>query len=142
MPSINFVVPGQSVAKARGRIVKLGKHMGIKTPDKTRRYEYTVREHAIRAWRDNDLQPIPRELAITLGLVFTREIPASWSKRKQLDALAGIIAPACKPDLDNLIKSVKDGCNGVAWVDDCQICDITATKRYGHLPGVQITVSW
>lgn len=35
-----------------------------------------------------------------------------------------------KPDLDNIIKSVFDGLNGVAWTDDALVCVIEAGKNY------------
>ena len=33
-----------------------------------------------------------------------------------------------KPDLDNLIKLVKDGCSGIAFLDDNQIVKVAAEK--------------
>ncbi len=36
-----------------------------------------------------------------------------------------------KPDIDNLIKTVLDACNGHVWKDDNQITEITSSKRYG-----------
>lgn len=38
-----------------------------------------------------------------------------------------------KPDLDNIVKSIKDALNGVAWRDDSQVCkDGGSEKVYGH----------
>lgn len=37
-----------------------------------------------------------------------------------------------RPDLDNIIKSVKDGLNGVAYHDDSQVWRVTATKVWGE----------
>jgi Holliday junction resolvase RusA-like endonuclease len=37
-----------------------------------------------------------------------------------------------RPDLDNLVKSVKDALTGVIWKDDAQIIRLTAEKRYGQ----------
>lgn len=34
-----------------------------------------------------------------------------------------------KPDMDNLFKALFDSLTGIAWVDDCQIFEIEATKR-------------
>ena len=35
-----------------------------------------------------------------------------------------------RPDLDNLVKSVSDGLNGVAFRDDSQITELRAIKQY------------
>jgi len=36
-----------------------------------------------------------------------------------------------RPDLDNLIKSVKDALTGIIWKDDSQIVKLRAEKRFG-----------
>ena len=54
--------------------------------------------------------------------------------------LAGEIRPATKPDLDNVIKAVLDGCNGVAYLDDKQIVELNATARYAETPGVRVVI--
>lgn len=38
--------------------------------------------------------------------------------------------PAVRPDLDNFIKAVTDGLNGVLYADDAQICELWAVKIY------------
>jgi Holliday junction resolvase RusA-like endonuclease len=50
-----------------------------------------------------------------------------------------------KPDLDNLTKTILDALNGIAWVDDAQVVELKATKRFvedgaSFGPGVRITV--
>jgi Holliday junction resolvase RusA-like endonuclease len=139
MPEARITVPGDPIAKGRGRIVRLGNRMGIKTPDKTRRYEFTVREHAIREW--GSMQPIS-DVPVSLTLLFVRSVPPSWSQKKQKAALAGDVLPITKPDLDNLEKSVKDGMNGVVYRDDAQVCRVTKSKVYGAQPRVEIVVMW
>lgn len=41
-----------------------------------------------------------------------------------------------RPDIDNLIKTVMDALNGVAYKDDGLICNITATKHYSDEQGI------
>lgn len=45
-----------------------------------------------------------------------------------------------KPDIDNLIKTVLDACNGHVWKDDNQITEITSSKRYGIEPKIIIRI--
>ncbi|HDG6220165.1 TPA: RusA family crossover junction endodeoxyribonuclease, partial [Staphylococcus aureus] len=45
-----------------------------------------------------------------------------------------------KPDIDNLIKTVLDACNGHVWKDDNQITEITSSKRYGLEPKIIMRV--
>jgi Holliday junction resolvase RusA-like endonuclease len=46
-----------------------------------------------------------------------------------------------KPDLDKLIRCVKDALTGIAWRDDSQVAVVSAGKCYGLNPGAQISVS-
>lgn len=48
--------------------------------------------------------------------------------------------PWVKPDLDKLIRAVLDGLTGVAYVDDCQVVLIQASKVYGERTGAWIEV--
>jgi len=43
--------------------------------------------------------------------------------------------------VDNVIKAVFDGMNGVVFKDDVQAADVYACKRYDEVPGVQVTVT-
>jgi Holliday junction resolvase RusA-like endonuclease len=38
-----------------------------------------------------------------------------------------------KPDLDNLVKLLKDAGNKLVWMDDAIICQLTARKFYDDL---------
>lgn len=46
-----------------------------------------------------------------------------------------------KPDIDNYIKSVLDGANGILWDDDSQIIRIEATKSWQESPGIGIRIA-
>lgn len=47
-----------------------------------------------------------------------------------------------RPDLDNLIKFVKDCLNGVVYQDDSQVFSIQAEKRYSEDPKTEVFISW
>jgi len=49
--------------------------------------------------------------------------------------------PTAKPDTLKLSRGTEDALTGICWIDDSQVVNQTATKRYGTLPGVQITIS-
>lgn len=46
--------------------------------------------------------------------------------------------PTKKPDLDNVLKSVLDGLQGVAYKDDKNITNARIRKRYGEEPRLEI----
>tara|TARA_R110000868_G_scaffold338487_1_gene599256 strand:- start:1332 stop:1721 length:390 start_codon:yes stop_codon:yes gene_type:complete len=48
--------------------------------------------------------------------------------------------PSVAPDLDKLIRAVLDGLTAIAYRDDGQVTQITATKEYGERPGVSVSV--
>jgi Holliday junction resolvase RusA-like endonuclease len=45
-----------------------------------------------------------------------------------------------KPDLDNVLKAIKDGCNRVIWADDCQCTQLIASKVFSDRPRVEVEV--
>ena len=85
--------------------------------------------------KNKELQT-PRTDAVMLSLDFY--FPWPKSKLKNYPHYSGI--PVIKrPDLDNLIKAVMDSltyCN--YWEDDCQVTELTASKYYSMVPGVDI----
>ena len=46
-----------------------------------------------------------------------------------------------KPDLDKLLRCVKDALTGIAWIDDSQVCDVVCSKNYAISPGAGITIT-
>lgn len=78
----------------------------------------------------------PMHLVVEIALA----IPASWSKKRQGMAAADFICATKKPDAENLLKAIKDGMNGVVWVDDCQAVAYRISKKYGASPGVYVEV--
>ena len=43
-------------------------------------------------------------------------------------------------DLDNIIKSIQDGLNGIAWKDDCQVVEIHAKRHKGVPERVEVAI--
>ncbi|MNL49415.1 Endodeoxyribonuclease RusA [compost metagenome] len=82
----------------------------------------------------------PIEGPVELWLDINLQIPISWSKKRQRDAAAGLVAATKKPDADNVLKAVKDGMNGIVWLDDAQAVEYRISKRYSTSPCVQVSV--
>ena len=135
LTNIAFIVPGEPQGKGRARVGRVGSHARLFTPPKTAAYENLVALAAQHAMGSGS--PFSGPLAVEIEAVHT--IPASWSKKRQQEA----IGKPCqsKPDLDNIIKAIGDGANGIVWVDDKQIVQITAAKRYGARPEVRVRVA-
>lgn len=133
---IRFTVPGEPQGKGRPRVGKVGPHVRMFTPAKTAAYEGLISHAAHLSMRGRP--PLTGACRIELDVVCT--VPASWSQRKQRQALAGELWPTKKPDADNVLKAVCDGINGVVWVDDTQAVIVAMRKRYGPTPGVTVVV--
>ncbi len=136
MPNtITFSVPGEPVAKGRARSFVRNGHVAHYTPEKTARYENLVRLAAQQAMSEK----LPIESAVILIIRAFLTIPKSWSLKKQRAAAVGEVAHTKRPDLDNIVKAIKDGANGVAWKDDSQVIDVRASKQYGT-PRVEVEI--
>jgi Holliday junction resolvase RusA-like endonuclease len=132
---IFFTVDGEPVAKARPKFV-IAKGFPIAyTPEKTRIAEKTIRDTAVMFYRC-----VPTTKPVEVNLVFHKSVPKSWSKKKQQEALDGLILPQMKPDIDNYIKTVFDALNGVVWVDDSQVCSVNAKKKYSEKAGIDVGI--
>ena len=107
MRAIAFVVPGRPQSKQRPRLGKGGR---VYTPRATKRYEsfvagaYLVASGGRR--RGSYRGPVELSIACVFGDLRRR-------------------------DLDNVVKAVCDGLNGVAYADDCQVTRISAERRQG-----------
>ena len=127
-----FFVPGEPVAKGRPRASTIGGKARLYTPAKTQNYENLVR----LACTNIVAAPLFGPCAVSVEAVLP--IPQSWSEKRTRAALDGAEKPTKRPDLDNYLKAILDGMNGVAFADDCQVVEISARKRYGSRPGVWV----
>lgn len=130
MNRIEFTINGECVPKARPRFSKYGH---VYTTPKTRAYEKIVKTTAI----DNNVPCITT--ALKIKIMVYKSIPKSFSKEKRRLAENGKILPVVKPDVDNYVKAVLDGLNGILFLDDKLICDLSVGKRYSNYPRVEVT---
>jgi Holliday junction resolvase RusA-like endonuclease len=140
-----FRIPGQPVAKGRARssaVMCNGKQLLVNgrpvvrhhTPEKTVIFENLVKMAAREAMGARSPFAGPVRLVVEIALA----IPASWSRKRQAMAETGQICATKKPDADNVLKAVKDGMNGIVWVDDCQAVEYHISKKYSASPGVYV----
>ena len=133
--AITFTIPGEPVAKGRAKFARRGNFVTTYTPEKTARYENLVKLAAGQAM--GQLAPIECAVSIVVRAYFP--IPKSWSLKKQRAAALGEVMHTKRPDLDNVVKAVKDGSNEVVWKDDSQVVQVLASKSYGN-PRVEVEV--
>ena len=128
MPKTDVTVwlEGEPVAKARPRMTRSGH---VYTPDKTTKAENAIR----RAWQEKHGSMIEGPVAVSV--VFMLKMPTNWSKAKKMLAQDQEVLPTKKPDVDNLVKTVFDALNGLAYDDDKQIVELSARKVYACKPG-------
>lgn len=131
MINYSFEIPGVPVPKGRPRMTKSGHAY---TPQQTRDYDAWVRLCWLQTGQPMSLQPLQ------ILLKFYLPIPKSFRKKQRELALAGVLLPTKKPDIDNLVKAVLDGLNGLAYQDDKQIVALEAAKGYEITPLTRVTL--
>ena len=128
--SVSFTVPGTPQGKGRARFARQGGFMRAYTPEKTVAYEGLIALAAQEAMKGRELLEGP----LIVCVFATFHTPPSWSKKKK----AATRWHTGKPDADNVLKAVGDGCNGIVWKDDSQIASVSVMKRYGETPGLYV----
>ena len=129
---IQFAVPGEPKGKGTHRTSK-----GRAYADPaTKAYEQMVGMCARIAIGPR--RPLEGPVSLEIDAVATP--PASWSKKRRQRAASGFEFPTVKPDLSNVIKAIEDGCKGIAWLDDKQVVELTAAKRYGYHAAVYVRI--
>lgn len=126
---MTFFIHYPPVAKGRPRFTRTGRaYTPRKTREAERAYRLMISPHA---------PPEPLRGAVEIRLAFVMPKPKSYPRRLYGEPHVK------KPDLDNLVKALKDAANGLLWRDDAQVSVLRATKRYqaeGEPTGVRVTV--
>ena len=112
-----FTVPGDPVPKARARAHQKAQGICHYTPKTTKQFEKAVRTMAMQFSRAKPEKRTP--IRLHLIAVFTRPKYMMGSKYDD-----GLIEHVVRPDLDNVLKAVKDSLNGLLYDDDGQVCQI------------------
>lgn len=138
---ISFVIhlPPQAQMRARSRaIIAHGKPIAMTYKDPAQRLAEDILIAALQAHRP----PAPLQGPLCLGIKAYLPIPASKSKKWQLEAEAGIHRPVTKPDFDNLGKHLADCMTASGyWIDDRQVIDCHTRKYYSFLPRWEVWLS-
>ena len=119
----SFVIHTEPVGKGRPRFTRDGHAY---TPERTRRFEAAVRFAALDFMKRMGAGRIPATVPISVHVVACFGIPVSWPKRKKASAAEQIP----RIDVDNILKAVLDGMNGILFEDDRQVVKAIAEKRY------------
>mgnify|MGYP004577706045 FL=1 len=130
MQKISFVVYGKPQAKQRPRFTRSGH---VYTPKETASYENLVKISYREKYGEMMLKN-----AIRADITVSVAIPKSVSKKKFWEMQGNNIYPTKKPDCDNIIKSILDSLNGVAYEDDKQVVKVSCVKLYGNRDSVLI----
>lgn len=133
-----FIIPGKVQAKQRPKVYRnkySGKIHGT-TPAATRDYESRVKECYLAEY-----PPLMFSGAVEIVLNVYLQIPKSTPKKKRDQMLLGYIRPIARNgDVDNYLKSISDGLNGVAYFDDCQIVQAIVNKWYSEEPKAEVVI--
>lgn len=131
-----FTVDGNPVGKQRPKATKVAGYIQIYTPAKTRNYEAYIK----MCYKRDCPNAYFAEGALRVDIKVFVQMPQSMSKKKQIQALSGELRPTVKPDFDNIIKTLCDALNGIAFKDDKQIVDATYSKHYAEVPRVEMSI--
>lgn len=127
---VEFNIPSKPIAKQRPRLNSNSNH--VYTPVQTKVFENLVKFcYGNRHFYEKEF--------IKVSILFKFEVPKSYSKKNKLEAIEGKIRPT-RADIDNYIKSVLDGLNGVAYSDDRYISKIEAEKIFAEEDEIVVTI--
>jgi len=123
MKELTVTIPGEPISQGRPRFSTHGGFPRAYDPKKSKEGKQSVRFFVSKAMEEQGLDTLTGP--IMMQVQFGIKLPKS-QERKRTPRLR--VWRVKKPDLDNLIKLVKDGCSGIAFLDDNQIVKVSAEK--------------
>ena len=130
---IIFNVLGKPYGKQRPRYGKYG----IFDPQSNKAYERRVKAAFYEA-AGKHFVPLSTPVAMMITMHF--QPPKSVNRSVYRDMIEGKVYPTHKPDIDNCVKSIMDGLNGVAYDDDKQVVAIVVNKAYSTEAKVTVSI--
>jgi len=121
---IYFIVPGKPVGKARPRYSRRSK--AFYTPPETASFENLIKLSFSGKYPDFSAFEGPVAVEVTVLML----MPKSFSKKRRLKAFGGRILPTNRPEIDNIVKSILDALEGLAYRRDSQVVELKARKYY------------
>ena len=117
---MRIFIPGRPQGKGRPRFW----NGHAVTPKNTRTYEQMIGT----LYKCGKGKLTDKPVSIDIKAYFC--VPKSYTKKKKLAIAKGQLHPTSRPDIDNIVKIILDGLNGIAYADDAQVISITAEKIY------------
>lgn len=133
-----FTVAGEPHGKGRPQFSTYGGHVHARTPKKTVVYENLVR---LEYQRQCGKIRFADDAMLRVEINAYYSIPVSKSKKQKAAMAEGTIRPRKKPDCDNVVKSVLDSLNSIAYHDDVQVVDVSLSKWYSDAPRVEVEIT-
>ena len=113
----HFVIEGEPETKSRPRFSRYGRH--VYTPERTANAE----AHIAARFRQSRPGYLPRTVG-NYGV-----------------AVVFFCATRQRRDVDNMLKLILDGLNGIAWVDDVQVSEVTGrVVRWAEEPRTDVII--
>ena len=132
--TVKLTIPAVPVAQPRHRVAKTG-------------VAYLPSDHPVHAFKatcaltwHQEAQSGPLTGPIHLDVIFVLPRPQRLTRKRRANPR---VHHDKKPDLDNLLKALKDSLNKLAWHDDSQVCSCHAVKCYASAdepPHVELVV--
>lgn len=134
---VTFTLHTRPTPKARPRFTKTGRTY---TPKTTAEHERLVADTYRACAKIAGAEITDRPVLLSVDARYA--IPRSARRKKLPDKLHSGDPYTSRPDLDNIIKAILDGLNGVAYVDDAQVYAIYSKKTYAESSSVTVSVEW
>ena len=114
---MEFKLPVIPVPKGRPRVTRRGITY---TPARTKNTMNAI-QVLMKAHPDCPSEPLSDPVSVSM--TFFMPIAKSWSKKRKEESLGE--CHVSRGDVDNFAKLVMDALNGILWVDDQQIWQLT-----------------